>query len=382
MIDVWHNIGGVLTRRGRSVEDDFIPYVTIPDDTNCGCDTSLLNGTYSGPTTITAAGTIIENKTINDRLIIQAADVQVINCMDQAVGTSSQQYMINTASSSCTNFQAYRTTFQPATLNYWTNSIYGSDFIMERCLVRHTVDGCSPVPPSGGLGLINGEVKFCRMDPLAWFYEDESHTDGTHNDGVQMHGGGFFRIHGSALYGYKYNALGTPTLDGSENNRHPQIGQIHLEQHGIAYTHGYLAAERTLDLDAQGFPIISTWGGAPIVDHNWIWGGDNGVKAMSNVSFGSQDGLKVDIAMWVLSNTWMDYPRVHGSFPYPIRVDTNAYVNGTKYPATTGRGWTESTTPAFDFGNRYSQDASIPVAYRGLSVGLRVDAVAASVARA
>lgn len=394
----WYNPGagsaGAFVAPGRPSlllpsTDDFVPYVTEPDESNSGVVESLINGVYSGPTTITTPGTVIQNKEITQQLKIQAANVTIDNCLNTSVGNVTDQGMIDCRHINCVNFTVNRTTFFPNSYNFYTNSIMGHDWTMNRCVVENTVDGWSPLNTVGP-GVVknaNSQVQFSMLKSLAWFYDDTPvHTDGTHNDGVQLHCGSFFRMHGNAIHGYKYNALGTPSLDGSENNRYPQIGQIFLVQHTAGYIPGYTSSERALSYDPVTYmPDLATWGGAPLIYKNWIWGGDNGIKSASKVSFtGSpnQNGAYVDLAMWVIGNTWMDYPRVYGSNPYPIRIDTNVWLNGQKWGVTTGQGWIDTTNPAFDFGNRYSNDLSIPSGRRGKSVGVRVDSATASVARA
>lgn len=364
--------GGVPVPLKRPPDGDgFIPNVTMPTLLNTGVKAGVPRTPYTGPTVITTP-TVIQDKDISVQLTNQSVLI-LINCFDSAVGASGPQAMIvNTHVNA--NLYAERCTFKPSTLNFYTNTGQGHDMHFYRCYIENTVDGFSPYA--------NCEFDCCYVYRLAWFFNDSPvHTDGTHNDGVQHHGGAFLHIHGCAFYGYKFNALGTPALDGSADNLWPQIGQIILSQHTAFWVPGYLSSERTLTIDGDGFPVLSTWGGAPLIHHNWIWGGDNGIKFSSNS--GSWAGKKiVDIACWIFNNTWMDYPGTKGfTYPYPIRIDTNTWLNGTKYPATTGRGWYETTTPSFDGGNVYGTDSSIPSIWRGKPVGVRVDSIAASVAR-
>ena len=359
--------------------DGFVPYTTIPDETNCGVYSPELLTPYTGTTTITTP-TVLTNKQISTR-ISNRSQLVLINCLVDAVGDATHQAMIDNTNLNA-DLYAERCSFIPATLNYYTNSANGHNVHMKRCVVKWTVDGFSPYGNSV-FSMAMGELECCVLGPFAWYaYDGGIHTDGTHNDGTQLHGGGFYRMHGCALHGYKYNVLGTPALDGSANNLYPEIGQLFLAQHTVGYIFGYLSSERALQIDGSGFPVPGSSGGAPIIDHNWFWGGDNGVKIQSGVYFGTQDGLRVDLAVWIFNNTWMDMPRLYGSYPYPIRIDTNVWLNGQKYPQTTGRGWYDTTSPSFDWNNRYGTDSSIPVGWQGTAVGVRVDAATASVARA
>ena len=353
--------------------DGFVPNVTIPTILNTGVKAGVTRTAYTGPTTITTP-TVIQDKDISVQLINQSVLI-LINCYDSAVGASGPQAMVvNTHVNA--NLYAERCTFRPATYNIYTNSAQGHDMHFYRCYIERTVDGFSPYA--------NCELDCCYIADLAWFNNDAPvHTDGTHNDGAQHHGGAFLHIHGCAIHGYKFNALGTPALDGSADNRWPQVGQIVLSQHEAFWVPGYLSSERTLTIGTDGYPVMSTWGGAPMIHHNWIWGGDSGIKIASVTgSRMGTGGARVDIAAWVFNNTWMDYPGTKGyTYPYPIRIDTNVYLNGVKYPVTTGRGWYETTTPSFNGGNLYGHDSSIPIAWRGKPVGVRVDSAPASVAR-
>ena len=372
----WIDIGMLET-------PSFILYSTQPTAANSGADEGLITGLYTGPTTITTP-TTLNNLELPNKIILQAP-LNLNNCLVSAVSTASQQYMIDTRHANA-NLSAFRCTFRPSTMNYYNNSVYGGRAKLDRCLIEKVVDGTSVVGD-------DYEVRACLIRDLSWFDTDGGIHGlpilGTHNDGQQGHMGYRTRFHGNTVQGYKYNVLnptnnpaGTTPLDQSAENRYPQIGQITLYQHGVGWFPGdYTASEDDLGFLADGSPDWTNWGGAPVVYGNWITGGDGGIKFSSIVSFGAQDGQLVDIAGWVVNNTWLDYPRVYTSNPYPIRIDTNTILNGQKWPATTGQGWTDLTTPMFDFGNRYSSDASIPSGRRGHSVGVRVDQAAASVAR-
>lgn len=334
-----------LSRGAAAASDNFILGVTIPQpDVNVGVYPSVARTTYSGPTTITTNGTVIQNQNITQYITINAANVTFINCYFSAGGNNTPGGMAQCSGANCSNIRFYRCTFSPSTYSYSRDAVYGHDYTVERCHIEHTVDGCAVANQYAAAA--NVQILGSWIGNLSWFANDGGiHADGTHNDGVQVHSGTNIYIIGNAFYGYKFNALGSPALDSSANNRYPQIGQVLM-----AKTEAYYHVS-----DVH-------------FNNNFIWGGDNGVKATSQCSI--HDGPDAPYDLECRDNTWMDDNQRDYGFTwkfYIIRTDNLMTING--------RGPFPTTGATYDLdGNKWSATSlDVSLARRGQPVFIRAD---------
>lgn len=332
--------------------DDFILGVTIPvPGVNVGVYSSVARTAYSGPTTITTNGMTIQNQNITQYIDVNAKDVTFINCYFSAGGDLSTGGMVNCKSATCENIRFSRCTFMPATMSDRRDAVYGHDYTAERCHIERTVDGFAVANQYAAAA--NVHLLGNWIGNLAWYNDDRQgqgnggHNDGTHNDGVQIHSGTNIHIQGNAFYGYKFNALGTPALDSSADNRYPQIGQI-LMASTAAYYHV----------------------GDVHFNSNFIWGGDNGVKTSSKCSIHNSSDAAFDLEC--RNNTWMDDNQRDYGYTwkfYLIRTDNLMTING-RGPFTTSPG---SATYDLD-GNKWSATSpDVSPARRGQAVFVRAD---------
>jgi len=324
---------------------DFILGVTIPDPaTNVGVYSGVTRTAYSGPTTITTDGTVVQNKNVTQYIDVDAADVTFINCYFSAGGSLTTGGLVNCKTANCSNIRFYRCTFMPSTMSDRRDAVYGHHYRVERCHIERTVDGCAVANQFAS----NCNVRILGnwIGNLSWYEDDRgAHLDGTHNDGVQIHSGTNTQIIGNAFYGYKYNALGTPALDGSADNLHPQIGQIVMAQ-STAYFH-------MNDIH---------------VNRNFVWGGGNGFKFSSACGIHGNNDAVCDPEC--RDNVWMDDNQRDYGFTwhfYPIRTDDNMTINGRGPFPTTG------ATIDLD-GNHWSATSpDVSAGYQGDPVFIRAD---------
>ena len=90
---------------------------------------------------------------------------------------------------------------------YSGNGIHGKDYELYRCDISGWVDGI-------GMYDRNCIAKGNWVHGLTYWSWDPSHSDGSHNDGIQVHGGDNFEIVGNSLEGgYKINACIMVTQD-------------------------------------------------------------------------------------------------------------------------------------------------------------------------
>ena len=324
---------------------EFILGVTVPDPaTNVGVYPGVTRTSYSGPTTITTDGTVIQNKNITQYIDVDAADVTFVNCYFSAGGALDTGGLVNCKTANCSNVRFYRCTFIPSTTSDRRDAVYGHHYTVERCHIEHTVDGLAVANQFSSDN--NVHILGNWIGNLSWYADDRgAHNDGTHNDGIQIHSGSNIWIIGNAFYGYKYNALGTPALDSSADNLYPQIGQIVL-----ASTAAY-------------FHVSSVH-----IRRNFVWGGANGFKFSSNCPLhgNSDDTFDADCQ----DNIWMDDNQRDYGFTwhlYPIRIDDNMTMNGLGPFPTTGATYDVN-------GNHWSPYSSaVSVGRRGDPVFIRAD---------
>ncbi len=331
-------------RRRQRVGDGFVLGSTVPDPTkNVGVYANVSRSSYAGPTTITTSGTVIRDKDITQYLEVNAADVSFINCYFSAGGDNTADGgMANCKTANCSNILFYRCTFLPSTPSYRRDAVYGHNYTVERCHIEHVVDGCGVANQYDAAA--NVRIVGNWIGNLSWYEDDGGiHADGTHNDGVQVFSGTNIHIIGNAFYGYKWNTLGTPALDGSANNRHPQIGQIVLAQHAAYYHIGDIH-----------------------VRQNFVWGGDNCLFFKSACAIHADTfGYDVDCQ----NNIWMDdNQRDYGStwHYYPIRTDNQMTINGVGPFATTGATYDQD-------GNKWSAASPEVLTHQGQPVFIRCD---------
>lgn len=320
---------------------------TIPDPaTNVGVLPGVARTAYSGPTTITTSGTIIQNVNISSYIIVDAANVTFYNCYFSAGGSSTDGGMVDCKTANCSNIRFNRCTFIPSTTSTRRDAVYGHDYTAFRCHIERVVDGFGSVNQYASVN--NVHIVGNWIGNLSWYNVDGVHSDGTHNDGVQVHSGSGTWIEGNAFYGYKYNALGTPVLDSSANNLYPQIGQIVMAK-TEAYYH------------VSGVHV----------NRNFIWGGDNGIKFGSGCSIHANNDAGYDAEC--VDNVWMDDNQRDYGFTwhfYPIRTDSNMTINGIGPFATTGATYDVN-------GNHWSATSpDVSVGRQGTQVFIRCDAVA------
>ena len=82
------------------------------------------------------------------------------------------------------------------------DGVFGHDFSAKRCHVRYTTDGFGVFNTASPTGPLNTQILGCIVENLVRFSPDLSHTDGTHNDCVQVQGGSGLIVRGNLLSSY------------------------------------------------------------------------------------------------------------------------------------------------------------------------------------
>lgn len=190
----------------RTPWDGFVIGQHKPDAETTGVPDGTSLETISGDQTITTNGTLIEDKRIEGRVFVQAANVILRNC--EIVGTTT--VFTNPSSPTglviCTgvgqSVTLERCTLRPQSPGPCVDGIRGWGITMIRCDVSRVTDGVGVIPPSGGLngGLV---MRGCYVHHLAFWTQSgwggpvHPSDTATHNDCVQVHGGSGCQFEGN-----------------------------------------------------------------------------------------------------------------------------------------------------------------------------------------
>lgn len=93
--------------------------------------------------------------------------------------------------------------------SWYRDGIVGHRYTIRRCNI-HTVNDAIGGNANGG-----GIIEACWLHDLVWWRQDPAHDDGTHNDGVQIQGGGPWTVRGNLVECYV-------TADSRSSESHPR----------------------------------------------------------------------------------------------------------------------------------------------------------------
>lgn len=88
--------------------------------------------------------------------------------------------------------------------SYFRDGINGHRFTVRRCYIHNVNDAIG-----SGAGTAGGIIEQNLLGPLEYWSQDPAHGDGTHNDGIQIQGGGPWTIRGNMANAYNVNAAGS-----------------------------------------------------------------------------------------------------------------------------------------------------------------------------
>lgn len=179
--------------------DDLVIGVDKPTADNTGTYPGVTLIPVPGNVTLSTPGQIYENRDVQGRISITAADVTVRNCRVRGLNQapSGDTFLI-----SCTNTNVRRAVIEDCEIApdfphwNWDSGITGHDFTARRCNIHHTVDGINVYwsPPPSTPYDSSVVIEQCWIHDLAWW---TAATGGvvhptdtkTHNDGIQHQGG-------------------------------------------------------------------------------------------------------------------------------------------------------------------------------------------------
>lgn len=235
MAGLWYVLNGTPKRRGKSdgtgsaanpraglVPGDYKPSTST---------TGVLPGSTLTPYNqggqdlyITTNGTVLENLDIYGRVMVQASGVVIRNCRlrGSANTINGASAMIDCNHAAVFNCLIEYCTLVPDTPRLNQNGVIGHEYTARRCYVSQTTDGFGIYNKAGVSNAANVVLEANMVENLAYFQPDYQngvsgatwHTDGTHNDCVQIQGGSNIRLTGNYLNGTSFYGAGSIVPSG------------------------------------------------------------------------------------------------------------------------------------------------------------------------
>jgi hypothetical protein len=184
-----------------------------PSASNTGVPAGTTLTRYTGPLTITADNTVIDKKAVYGDLKINARNVVIRNSYLHC-GTnipSGNSGCIDANGSNVYNLQIQRNTIIPDKPSYYRDGIVGHEFTATGNHISRSNDGIGIFNRPGGSLNANVTVTGNYIHDLTHWMYDPAHSDGTHNDAIQIQGGTNITIRGNNVVGsvVSGNGLGT-----------------------------------------------------------------------------------------------------------------------------------------------------------------------------
>jgi|GEM_PF-873543 hypothetical protein len=203
--------------------DDLVIGEYKPDASTTGVRPGTVLTDYNDPSvdsfTITQAGTVIQNKRVYGDIFINAANVVIRNC--ELVGgnhtPSGASGVVDCNGAGVYNALIEDCDIVPRKIARNRDGIVGHEYTARRNHVRYTIDGFGIFNKAGTSQEANVKLEGNYVHDLVYFYPDWRngvsgstwHTDGTHNDCVQIQGGANIHVIGNYLVASSIQGPGT-----------------------------------------------------------------------------------------------------------------------------------------------------------------------------
>lgn len=296
-----HAQEGAWYRRVASSRNSLVPGTYKPSATTTGVE-SLNLPSYNSPSTqtliITTDGLTLQNLVIYGDIKIQARDVVIKQCYlrggDHIPGGNSG--VVDCNSSKCFNALIEDCTIRPQRANYYRDGIVGHEYTARRNDIGYTNDGLGAFVLSSLSPNANVTAEANYIHDLTYWYPEPAHTDGTHNDCMQIQGGANIVVIGNYF-------LGTSVL-GAGSDPNPDKPRLLGETPKMINGSGIIIQKQSITS-----PLANV-----VVRQNWFNGGLAGVN-MKPGSYEVSDNR--------FGRDFYDYNKTNGftQSEYPIRGD-------------------------------------------------------------
>lgn len=274
-------------------------------------------------TYLDVASTVIENKVLNGLATGQAANCIIRNCIIR--GPLTQPGMVTGSSlvrgdqTAISNLLIQDCTIEMQAAQCEWDGFTGHDVTLQRCHIRWTTDGVGIFNTSNHTAAANVSVLGCVIEKLAKFYPDLSHTDGTHNDCIQIQqGAGNIIIRGNVL---------DARLSTTKGNTVP--AGTNVEDGGVQYSPTNFQSNSVLQVNNN---LSSGVTSGITFDKNWCYGGNIAInitdtKIAAGTNIGTFTDNKFD------HSQYLDVSQQGTNNTQTIRINANltATITGNVY---------------------------------------------------
>lgn len=302
-----HLINGAWFRRAATAAAALVPGTYKPDSTTTGPTTTALpvyNSASTQTLTITTNGTTLQNLVIYGDIKIQARDVTIKNCVLKGGDyiPSGNLGIVDCNSSLCFSAVIEDCLIEPIKPSYYRDGIVGHEYTARRNEIRYTNDGLGAFITNANGTNCNVLIEANYIHSLTYWYPDPAHTDGTHNDGLQIQGGANIHVIGN-------NFLGTSVL-GSGSGTNPDKPRLLSETPKMINGSCVIIQKQSTTA-----PLVNV-----VIEKNWVNGGLTGF----NMKPGSYT-----IKNNTIGRDWYNYNPTGNRSVYPIRGDDSTSTSVT-----------------------------------------------------
>ncbi len=189
-----------------TTRSSLIPGTYKPSDSTTGVipgTTLTPYNTGGADLIITQEGRVLQNLDVYGDIKVRARNVVIRNCRLRGGKQipSSNTGIVDANSGSCYNLLVEDCTIIPDRPSYYRDGIVGHEYTARRNRITRTNDGLGVFNRPGGPVQANVTIEGNYVNQLTFWSNDPAHSDGTHNDAIQVQGGENIRIVGNTLVG-------------------------------------------------------------------------------------------------------------------------------------------------------------------------------------
>lgn len=305
-----HLVGSTYYRRAGNPRGLLVPGTYKPSASTTGALQASLPA-LNDPTTQTLIigdnNTTLQNVTIYGDIHIQARNVTIKNCILKGGNfiPSSNSGVVNCNSNKCYDAVIEDCTIDPIKPSYYRDGIVGHEYTARRNRITRTNDGLGAFITTALGTDCNVTIESNYIYDLTYWYPEPAHTDGTHNDCLQIQGGAGIHVIGNYFRG--------TSVMGAGSQPNPEKPRLLSESPTNINGSGTIIQKQTTTA-----PLVNV-----VVEKNWYNGGLAGVN-MKPGSYTVRDNL--------FGRDWYDYNKgtANPTSMFPIRGDdsTSTTVTG------------------------------------------------------
>ena len=179
-----------------------------PSEKNTGVPVGTKLTVHKGDITITKAGTVLDSLDVHGFIEVKAPNVTIKRSIVRGGAAMGFKGVVQNNDPKATGLVLQDSEILPSSPTVWLTGVKGANFTMRRVHVHGgVVDG---VMASGN----NVRVEDSYIHSLVYYAQDPTHSDGSHNDGVQVVGGTNITVTGNTIHvGTRENSVLQVTQD-------------------------------------------------------------------------------------------------------------------------------------------------------------------------